>query len=127
MKIRTGFVSNSSSSSFVAIGVTFDTKELNKIIEDAFNVKEDSDEWYDIIYEGLQDDVRILSGTDDGMPDEETSFLGHVIVGDENGYLDESIVEVGEELDSIKKEIKEKLKIDIDVKDIKIISGTMMT
>jgi hypothetical protein len=87
MKIRTDFVSNSSSSSFVLWGVDFDVNELAQKLKDAGLLKEDenADEYSDMpLYEFFEnagfdygesvigDDAVVLGMRPDEMKDDET-------------------------------------------------------
>ena len=87
MKIRTDFVSNSSSSSFVLWGVDFDMDELTQKLKDAGLLKEDenADEYSDTpLYEFFEnagfdygesvigDDTVVLGMKPDEMKDDET-------------------------------------------------------
>ena len=87
MKIRTDFVSNSSSSSFVLWGVDFDVNELAQKLKDAGLLKEDenADEYSDTpLYEFFEnagfdygesvigDDTVVLGMKPDEMKDDET-------------------------------------------------------
>ena len=60
MKKRLGFVSNSSSSSFVVLGYSFDSDFLEDINEE--------ESIYDILEE-YSEDFTILNGSEDGIPD----------------------------------------------------------
>ena len=50
MKIRAGYVSNSSSSSFCIVGIAVYSGELG----DVFDLKEEYDDYYDFVYENLK-------------------------------------------------------------------------
>ena len=47
MKIRTGFVSNSSSSSFMIYGAAFDPEEIRNFISENFELSEEDEEFLD--------------------------------------------------------------------------------
>ena len=61
MKIRNGFVSNSSSSSFLVVG--FEPKNIKKLILEKFKNTEISETWYMKICCGNNEEVKIYFGS----------------------------------------------------------------
>ena len=74
MKIRKSFVSNSSSSSFIAVGVSVD-KEAFKCLRDA--IEEDMDEDFHSILEEMG--LFPFMCSDDGLPDGSDPIIGEMI------------------------------------------------
>ena len=134
MKIRSGFVSNSSSSSFVVKGYLlpkddFDYNKMIKIMDKfEFDYGEDLDEdtIKDIFYWEFTDmlsskNLYIGTNTEDGCPDDNTLMIGELLgeADDEGGYFDTMVLDL-ENSPSLE-DLKEKLDINAP---IKIIVGT---
>lgn len=133
MKIRSNYVSNSSSSSFVITGYLINDEDLSRyweivkefapeLIEKCNNDFEYfRDEYgYNFSYKG----VSLISGnSDNGLPEGKT-FIGKFIAKtDEDNNFDDIIMEVSE----IKKELKPfENYLKNDETSIKIITGTML-
>ena len=134
MKFRTGFVSNSSSSSFVVKGFLLPKEDFNhnKMIEimDKFefdygdNLEEDNikDIFYNYFLDELRDKKMFMSYyEEDGSPDDDTIIIGELLadIDSSEGYMPTTVIdtEPSPKLDSV----KEKMGID---SPIKIIVGT---
>ena len=106
MKIRNGFVSNSSSSSFVIAGILRPSIELTN--EKKKHIQSNGK-------------FTLLEGNDDGMPDGKY-ILGKIIaeVDSDDGNISEAMYEISD-LHDIEKEVQELLGTE---DKIKIISGT---
>jgi len=128
MKIKLDFVTNSSSTSFMIIGVN-DKDIINKIME-AENVRLEDDDDYDngtYVNESTGKDGKTLLDMNHGIsPGEHVSFYGfyHTVcyagVDAENLLEDKNLKEIR---DDFKDMIKIELNVDIDVKDIDIHYG----
>lgn len=114
MKKRNGFVSNSSTSSFVIVGVKLD--ELGKKLE---NLDWDSEE-YEEILEELEEKVDyILHGEDDGVDGLVVGFVVTEI--DSDDYLKDGTMEFSELQEKVERLAKN---FSVNAKDVKIYYGT---
>jgi len=133
MKIRNGFVSNSSTSSFVVIG--FDIKEEDidkKKLVCAFcdrdeNTLEnmDEDEFHDLFWDvatGGRKGYRYMQGSESGIKDEQT-VVGIEVASQTDSSLDNTQSNVQ---DLIEKVVELQHKLGIEQKEIKIYTGTQM-
>ena len=125
MKVRTGFVSNSSSSSFVIAGVLLDQKEL----ADKANV--DIDEIYefaDDLCEELKVDFEI--GGDSDVPDDKIIIGKKLSYSYDSDYLEKfstTLKEIQSISEAVVDKINEKLNTEYTADDVKIIGGTKAT
>lgn len=97
MKIRAGFVSNSSSSSFCILGIKMTgaiREKLEKLAEKAYKKKgkEIPEDWK----EEESSELAYVCGFE--FYDDENSEYGDIIGHDLNGLTPEQVVEVGKEL-----------------------------
>jgi len=93
VKTRNGFVSNSSSSSFVAVGIKL-TKEDIEAIDKIKPAKSDSGWEFDSVEEYLYEEVsgnnkiRVLIGSEDGVKDNEVVLAKMIAeISSEDSYI----------------------------------------
>jgi len=130
MKIRTGFVSNSSTSSFILLGYTIPKNNISQ--EELMNLvyldeipkgkvwnECDEDEKYDIMCELSESGICIVNYMEDGAPDDDTFVVGYRQLLDiEDEYEEEPILDIISKVEKIGKRLGRY--------DMKLITGVMM-
>lgn len=126
MKVRTGFVSNSSSSSFVAVGFDVGDIDIEKVLE-AMGVDEtwnkeleekygDKEQWLEetLFEQANAMGMSILNGSDDGVGEDEKILCDFIADGDEYETSKTPLSQLEDGFAGLK-EIKEKLDIDVEL------------
>lgn len=115
MKVRTGFVSNSSSTSFVILGWSISEEQAKQYVKDVIGLEgiDDEDDWIDKIYEDGEKNGIYHHGEEDEY------FLGYMIAESSDSSFEGESVDLDKALEKAKK-FGEK----IGLNDPKIFVGT---
>ncbi len=114
MKIRKGFVSNSSTSSFVLLGVKIDVEKIRKKFK-----KEDDPEDIEI-YELLEETAYEILSDDDIDLNENEHVIGHTIASGDDSDFNGPNISLSD-LNKIADNISEEF--DVNKSELKIYSG----
>lgn len=116
MKTRKGFVSNSSSSSFVLAGYELSRESVEKVI------KQDEDAFYDI------DEFKILDGSEDGVGNKVVAGELIIDIDSDDGFIENEIMlleDISKRMEAVKEKILE-YGFEI-IGEGKLYAGTRMT
>lgn len=124
MKIRSGFVSNSSSSSYIVVGVNIAgekwTGQQKKDLMDRNNFEYNDTYYQDDFFEFLMEEMGLID-------DDNVMILGESIRDSDPYDWQHSEVSLGKlqkMAKKVQKNLKSKLDMDISLKDIKLMSGS---
>lgn len=133
MKIRTGYVSNSSSSSFVVAGYVLEDKDKSRIWQLLKEFKPEIAKKYDNVDDYLMDigsgftdnDISIIYGnSDNGLPENKT-FIGKFLGKDNGDYI--RFENKAVDMEILRNELREFEKyLTVDEFSLKVIIGTML-
>jgi len=117
MKVRLGYVSNSSSSSFVMIGIQIPKEKEDEICKKFAEILKGEK------LTGDNEIYDILSSSDDYLSDDGPGYIGKVIadISSEDGYMETTIVEFQEAIEEAYKILRP---LGFKKEDIKLITGT---